>query len=104
MLRKYVPDPLHVIQYMEEPLQKDVTYEEQPVRILGRELKVLRNREILLVKILWQHHKEDEATWELETEMYNKYPHLFNFQLKVVLYPLYYIRISRRNSFKERRM
>ena len=85
MLRKYIPDPSHVIQYLEVPIQENVTYEEQPVRILGREFKVLRNREIPLVKVLWEHHKEDEATWELETEMYEKYPHLFNFQLEVVL-------------------
>ena len=85
MLRKYIPDLSHVIQYMEVPIQENTTYEEQPVRILGRELKVLRYREIPLVKVLWEHHKEEEATWELETEMYEKYPHLFNFQLEVVL-------------------
>ena len=53
--------------------------------MLARELKVLCNREIPLVKVLWEHHKEDEATWELEMEMYEKYSHLFNFQLEVVL-------------------
>ena len=85
MLKKYMPDSSHVIQYVSVPIQEDVSYEEQPVRLLARELKVLRNREIPLVKVLWEHHKEDEATWELETEMYEKYPHLFNFQLEVVL-------------------
>ena len=70
---------------MEVPIQKNMTCEDQPVRILRRELKVLRNREITLVKVLWEHHKEEEVTWELETEMYEKYPHLFNFQLEVVL-------------------
>ena len=48
MLRKYIPDPSHVIQYMEVLIQENVTYEEQLVRILGRELKVFRNREISL--------------------------------------------------------
>ena len=85
MLRKYTPDPSHVIEYETIPLQEDVTYEEQHVRILARELKVLRNREIPVVKVLWRNHREDEATWELESEMYMKYPHLFNFQLEVVL-------------------
>ncbi|XP_060965535.1 uncharacterized protein LOC133034462 [Cannabis sativa] len=62
MLRKYTPDPSYVIEYEAIPLQGDVTYEEQPVKILARELKVLRNREIPVVKVLWKNHGEDEAT------------------------------------------
>ncbi|XP_062112747.1 uncharacterized protein LOC133823910 [Humulus lupulus] len=65
MLRKYTLDPSHIIEYEAIPLQENVTYEEQPIIILARELKVLRNREIPVVKVLWQ-NKEDEATWELE--------------------------------------
>ncbi|XP_060972536.1 uncharacterized protein LOC133038410 [Cannabis sativa] len=69
MLRKYTPDSSHVIEYEAIPLQEDVTYEEQPVKILARELKLLRNREIPVVKVLWKKHREDEATWELESEI-----------------------------------
>ncbi|PON44904.1 hypothetical protein PanWU01x14_262770, partial [Parasponia andersonii] len=85
MLKKYTSNPSHIVQYVHVPIQEHVSYEEQHVRLLARELKVFRNREIPLVKVLWKHHKEYEATWELETEMYEKYPHLFNFQLEVVL-------------------
>ncbi|XP_062114251.1 uncharacterized protein LOC133825305 [Humulus lupulus] len=85
MLRKYTPDPSHIIEYEAIPLQEDVTCEEQPIRILARELKVLRNREIPVVKVLWRSHREDGATWELEFELYEKYHHLFTFQLGVVL-------------------
>ena len=46
MLRKYTPDTSHVIEYEAIPLQEDVTYEEQLVKILVRELKVLRSTEI----------------------------------------------------------
>ncbi|XP_062103311.1 uncharacterized protein LOC133814361 [Humulus lupulus] len=86
MLRKYTPNPSHVIQYTEVPIQENLTYEEQPIKILEREIKVLQNREIPVVKVLLQNHSED-ATWELESEMNYKYPHphLFNFQLDVVL-------------------
>ena len=62
-----------------------MTYEEQSVRILVKELKVLRNKEISVVKVLWQNHKEDKVTWELDSKIHMKYPHLFNFQLEVVL-------------------
>ncbi|PON80194.1 hypothetical protein PanWU01x14_006440, partial [Parasponia andersonii] len=70
MLRKYTPSPSHVIQYTEVPIQKNVIYKKQLVRILGRELKVLFNREISLVKVLWKYHKEEKTTKELEIEMY----------------------------------
>ncbi|XP_062104410.1 uncharacterized protein LOC133815607 [Humulus lupulus] len=85
MLRKYTPDLSHIIEYEAIPLQENVTYEEQPIIILVIELKVLRNIEIPVVKVLWRNHREDEDTWELESQMYEKYPHLFNFQLEVVL-------------------
>jgi hypothetical protein len=34
MLRKYVPDPSHVIKYEPLQLQEDLTYEEIPVKLL----------------------------------------------------------------------
>ena len=77
MLRKYEPDPSQVIMWSEIPLREDLTYEEQPIMILDREVKVLRRREISLVKVLWQYHGVEEATWELESEMREKYPFLF---------------------------
>jgi len=61
-LRKYVPDPDHVIRY--EPLQvkENLTYVEEPIRILEKMEKKLRNRSIPYVKVLWKHHKVAEAT------------------------------------------
>ena len=37
MLRKYIPDPSHVLETLEIELRDDLSYEEQPVQILGRE-------------------------------------------------------------------
>ena len=56
MLRKYVVDPSHVVDY--EPLEIDdnLSYVEQPVEILAREVKIFRNRGIASVKVLWQNH------------------------------------------------
>ncbi|XP_050937779.1 uncharacterized protein LOC103500445 [Cucumis melo] len=69
MLRKYVADLMHVVDL--EPLQinENLTYEEQPVEILAREVKMLCNRGIALVKVLWRNHVVEEATWEREEEM-----------------------------------
>ncbi|XP_022155143.1 uncharacterized protein LOC111022284 [Momordica charantia] len=77
MLRKYVHDPSHVLDY--EPLQVDETlcYKEVPIEIVARETKVLRNRAIDLVKVLWRNYQVEEATWEREDEIRARYPELF---------------------------
>ena len=77
MLRKYIPDPSHVLEALEIELRNDLSYEEQPVQILGREEKELRNKTISLVKVLWRNHLVEEATWEREDQMQSQYPHLF---------------------------
>ena len=54
------------------------SYDEEPKAILAREVKQLRNKQVPVVKVLWQHHGMEEATWELETTMRVQYPQLFN--------------------------
>ena len=46
-------------------------------QVLDGEVKKLINKESLLVKIQWKHHDEGEASWELESEMREKFPFLF---------------------------
>ncbi|KAG8503456.1 hypothetical protein CXB51_001429 [Gossypium anomalum] len=77
MLRRYRSDPSHVVSLTEIELQPDMTYEEEPIKILAREVKQLRNKNVALVKVLWQRHGIEEATWESEETMRNQYPHLF---------------------------
>ncbi|KAM6564246.1 hypothetical protein CsatB_024244 [Cannabis sativa] len=77
MLRKYVSDSSHVLSYEALELQPDLSYEEQPVQILDRREKILRSKTVALVKVLWRNSKVEEATWELETDMQQKYPELF---------------------------
>eukprot|EP00268_Persea_americana_P054813 TRINITY_DN6322_c0_g1_i1.p1 TRINITY_DN6322_c0_g1~~TRINITY_DN6322_c0_g1_i1.p1 ORF type:complete len:1140 (-),score=111.45 TRINITY_DN6322_c0_g1_i1:645-4064(-) len=77
MLKKYEPDPSHVLDLEPIDLQPDLSYEERPVAILDTKERVLRRRTVRLVKILWKHQDQKEATWELEDEVQKKYPHLF---------------------------
>ena len=49
---------------------------EKPKRILDRKEKVLRNKTIMYVKVLWNNQTE-EATWELEDQMRQKHLELF---------------------------
>ncbi|XP_062088700.1 uncharacterized protein LOC133795260 [Humulus lupulus] len=76
MLKKYIPDSSHVLQHEVIQVDKDLTYEEKPVQILDRKNKVLRNKEIPLVKVLWRSQTIEEAMWEREDEMKAKYPDL----------------------------
>ncbi|KAA3457187.1 DNA/RNA polymerases superfamily protein [Gossypium australe] len=77
MLRRYRFDPSLVICLTEVEIQPDMTYEEEPICILAREIKELRNKRIPLVKVLWQKHGVEEATWESEDTMRERYPNLF---------------------------
>jgi hypothetical protein len=57
-------------------IRENLTYTEEPVRILDRKVQQLRTKAISLVKVLWKNHGLGEASWELESEMYEKYPQL----------------------------
>ena len=77
MLRKYEPDPSHVLDWTDLEVDEDASYEERPVRVSDRRDQVLRGKTIPLVKVLWKHHGVEEATWERELEVREKYPDLF---------------------------
>ncbi|XP_016495284.1 uncharacterized protein LOC107814389 [Nicotiana tabacum] len=70
-------DPSHVLPIESIEVNPDLTYEEEPIQILAREIKELRNKRISLVKVLWRNHSGEEATWEREEDMRVQYPHLF---------------------------
>jgi hypothetical protein len=78
MLRKYIPDPSHVIRYEPLQLQGDLVYKEVPVKLLDCKVQELRTKSIPLVKVLWRNHEIEEASWELEDEIRKKYPSLFD--------------------------
>ena len=52
MLRKYTPDPAHVVDWGEIIVEYDGTFEEGPVRVLDSGDQVLRRKTVQLVKVL----------------------------------------------------
>lgn len=50
-------------------VQHGLTFEEEPIQILDRDVKVLRRKSVPLVKVLWSNHGREEATWEPEEAM-----------------------------------
>ena len=67
MLKKYVPNPSHVLQHEPLEIQEDASYVEKPVKIIDTKEQELRNWTIHWVKIQWENHEPEEATRELET-------------------------------------
>ncbi|XP_016752736.1 uncharacterized protein [Gossypium hirsutum] len=70
-------DPAHVISVEEIEIRPDLSFEEEPIQILERDVKALRRKSIPLVKVLWCNHNSEEATWEPEEVMQQQYPYLF---------------------------
>ena len=70
-------------------MHQDFFYDEEPVVIIAREVKQLWNKQVPLVKVLWQHHGREEATWEPEATMRTQYSQLFdismNFEDEIIL-------------------
>ena len=64
MLRKYTPDPAHVVDWERIIVDTNGTFEEGPAHILDSRDQVLRRKTVRLVKVLWQHRGVEETIWE----------------------------------------
>ena len=78
ILRKYIPDPSHVLRDQPVELKNNLSYKEQPMQIVDHREQILLNKVIPLVKVLWGNHGIKEVTWESEAQMRNQYPQLFS--------------------------
>ncbi|XP_074265810.1 uncharacterized protein LOC141588259 [Silene latifolia] len=76
-LRKYVSDPTHVLEPEHVEIDEQLSYVEVPKEIFERKVRKNRNGETTLVNVLWSNHNVEEATWEAEAAMRDKYPSLF---------------------------
>ncbi|XP_074288562.1 uncharacterized protein LOC141613716 [Silene latifolia] len=77
VMRKYVSDPTHMLEPEHIEIDEQLSYVEEPKEILDRKVRKTRNGETALVKVLWSNHKVEEATWEAEAAMREKYPSPF---------------------------
>ena len=77
MLRKYTPDPAHVVDWGQIEVDIDGTFEEGLVCILDSRDQVLLRKTVRLVRVLWRHCGVEESTWEREDTMRATYPFLF---------------------------
>eukprot|EP00261_Vitis_vinifera_P036423 XP_019077666.1 PREDICTED: uncharacterized protein LOC109123168 [Vitis vinifera] len=66
---KCTPDPTWVVDLQDVQISEDTSYVEEPLRILEVGEHRFKNKVIPAVKVWWQHHGIEEATWEPEEEM-----------------------------------
>ncbi|WVZ85351.1 hypothetical protein U9M48_032290 [Paspalum notatum var. saurae] len=65
-LKKCLRVPEEVIDTSQIQIQPDLTYQEQPIKILDQKQRATRRRTINFYKVQWSNHSEEEATWEQE--------------------------------------
>jgi hypothetical protein len=58
-------------------VQEYLKYIEKPTQIIETADRVTRRKTIRMFKVRWGHHSEEEATWEREDDLMDKYPELF---------------------------
>src|SRR5881394_2235742 len=59
-------------------VKENLSYAEYPTKILETSHRVTRNRSVRMCKVQWNHHSEDEATWEREDKLRAEFPYLFD--------------------------
>ena len=66
MLKKYILDANHVIDWNVIQGEQEGAFQVHPVRILDRKINQLQNRAIRLVKVQCTWYSLEDATWEHE--------------------------------------
>ncbi|WVZ81092.1 hypothetical protein U9M48_028511 [Paspalum notatum var. saurae] len=73
-LKKCLRVPEEVVDTSHLQIEPDLTYEEQPLKILDQKQRSTRQRTINFYKVQWSNHSAKEATWEQEEFLLTKYP------------------------------
>ncbi|WMV09639.1 hypothetical protein MTR67_003024 [Solanum verrucosum] len=73
MLKKCMRDPSLIIPTEDIGIKDSLSYEE----ILDHQVRKLRTKEVVSVKVLWRNQFVEEATWEAEEDIKKRNGHLF---------------------------
>jgi hypothetical protein len=73
-LKKCIKVPTEIVETTAIEIEPELSYTEQPIQILDTKKRVTRRRTVKMYKILWDHHTEEEATWETESYLQQNFP------------------------------
>ncbi|TMX05443.1 hypothetical protein EJD97_021243 [Solanum chilense] len=77
MFKKCIGNPESILPIEGLVVKDNLSYEEVPIEILDRQVKKLRSKGVVSVKVLWKNQLVEGATWEAEADMKSRYPHIF---------------------------
>ncbi|GJV16739.1 putative reverse transcriptase domain-containing protein [Tanacetum coccineum] len=77
-LKKCLSDESLVIPMKELQLDDKLNFVKEPVEIMDREVKKLKQSRIPIIKVRWNSKIGQKFTWEREDQIRAKYPHLFS--------------------------
>ena len=78
LLKKYVYDTKHVVDWSLLQVEPKGDFPPDPIHILDKREVQLRKRTLVQLKLQWKHFESNEATWENEATMRKDYPALFH--------------------------
>ncbi|GJV12603.1 putative reverse transcriptase domain-containing protein [Tanacetum coccineum] len=76
-LKKFYADEPLAVPLDELHFDDKLQFVEEPIEIMDREVKQLKQIRIPLIKVRWNSKRGPEFTWEREDQFEKKYPHLF---------------------------
>ncbi|GJR09454.1 hypothetical protein Tco_0792106 [Tanacetum coccineum] len=77
-LKKCLSDDTLAIPLDEDQIDDKLHFIEEPVEIIDREVKHLKQSRIFIIKVRWNSRRGPEFTWEHEDQFRKKYPHMFS--------------------------
>ncbi|GJU62171.1 putative reverse transcriptase domain-containing protein [Tanacetum coccineum] len=77
-LKKCLADPTLQVPLDEIQVDAKLNFMEEPVEILEKEFKKLKQSRIFIVKVRWNSKRGHKFTWERKDQMKLKYSHLFS--------------------------
>ncbi|GJZ59849.1 hypothetical protein Tco_0615665 [Tanacetum coccineum] len=75
-LKKYLSDETLFIPLDEIPIDDKLHFIEEPIKIMDREVKWLKQSRTI-IKVRWNSRSGTDFTWEREDQIPKRYPHLF---------------------------
>nr|GEY75913.1 hypothetical protein [Tanacetum cinerariifolium] len=81
-LKKCLSNKSLIILLDEVQLDVKLYFIEEPIEIMDREVKRLKQSRLPIIKVRWNSRQGPEYTWEREDQMKGKYPYLFTSDLR----------------------
>nr|GFB60071.1 putative reverse transcriptase domain-containing protein [Tanacetum cinerariifolium] len=75
--KKCLSDEPLAITLDEVHIDEKLRFVEEPVEVMDREVKRLKQSRIPIIKVRWNSRRGPEFTWEREDQFRKKYPQLF---------------------------